>query len=167
MSYEVRPLCNGDLQSVTEIFNAACQARESTHGMRLWTVEQMGQFLFEARPVFESYACVDKGVVVGWTALTRHHVREGYKHTAEISLYVKPSARRNGMGSALAKTILNRASALELHCILAIVFKDMPDVVSFAAKKFGFVPAACLPEAFPDKDRYFDILILEKIVDAK
>jgi L-amino acid N-acyltransferase YncA len=166
MSYDVQPLRNGDLQSVTDIFNAACHARESTHGMRPWTIEQMEQFLFEARPVFESYTCIDDGAVVGWTALTRHHVREGYRHTAELSLYVKHSARRKGIGSALAQTLLNRASALELHCILAIVFKDTPHVVSFAENKLGFVSAACLPDAFPGKEQYFDILVLEKMIEA-
>jgi L-amino acid N-acyltransferase YncA len=164
MSHELRPLQTGDLASVTEIFNAACHSRESTHGMRPWSVEEMGTFLFESPPVFESYACVDKGVVVGWAALTRHHVREGFKHTAEISLYVQHSSRRKGIGSALAQTVLNRASALDLHCILAIVFRDMPGVVSFTEKKCGFLAAACLPEAFPDKEGFHDILIFEKLI---
>ncbi|WP_083219203.1 GNAT family N-acetyltransferase [Bradyrhizobium icense] len=166
MRYEVRRLHTGDLPSVTELYNAASRARESTQGTRPWSVKEMKEFLFETCPSFESYTCIDNGDVVGWTALTRHHANDGVKHTAEMSLYVQESFRRKGIGSALAHTLLSRASTLNLHCILAIVFKDMPDVVSFAERKCGFSVAGCLPEAFPDSGKYHDVLVLEKLMVA-
>ncbi|XSC42568.1 N-acetyltransferase family protein [Bradyrhizobium sp. RDT10] len=164
MSYQVRPLRKGDLSSVTEIYNAACRARESTQGTRPWSVEEMKEYLFETRPSFESYTCVDKDTVVGWTALTRYRVREDVKHTAEMSLYVQESFRRKGIASALAHTLLNRASILNLHCIFAIVFKDMPHVVSFAERKCGFSVAGCLPEVFSDSGKHYDILVFERVI---
>lgn len=164
MSYEVRPLRSGDLPSVTEIYNTACGVRESTQGTRPWSVKEMKEFLFELRPSFESYTCVDRGAVVGWTALTRHHVREGLKQTAEMSLYVQRSSRRRGIGSALAHTLLSRASILNLHCILAMVFKDMPHVVSFAEKKCGFSVAGCLPDVFTNNGKHYDIVVFQKLV---
>jgi|GEM_PF-500911 len=164
LSHELRLMQIDDLPGVTGIFNAASRARESTHGMRLWGVDEMRKFLFESPPIFESFVAVSDGGVVGWTALTRHHLRDGYKHTAEMSLYVQPSFRRKGIGTALAETILSRASALNLHNILAIVFKDVPYVIASAEKRFGFSIAACFPEAFDDNGKYHDILILEKLV---
>lgn len=164
MSYEVRPLRAGDLAIVTEIYNAACRARESTQGTGSWSVTEMKEFLFESCPSFESYVCVDNGSVVGWTALTRHHITEGLKHTAEMSLYVQESYRRRGIGSALADTLLNRASILNLHCILGIVFKDMCDAISFAERKCGFSLAGCVPEVFADDGGHYDILVFEKLI---
>lgn len=164
MSYQVRLLEAGDLPSVTEIYNASCSARESTQGTRPWSVKEMNEFLFESRPSFESYTCVDKGAVVGWTAFTRHHVNEGIKQTAEMSLYVKTSFRRKGIGAALAHTLLDRASVLNLHCILAIVFKDMPNVASFAERVCGFSVVGCVPELFSNDGRHYDILVLEKLI---
>lgn len=163
MSYQVRPLRTGDLLSVTGIYNAACHARESTHGTRPWSLNEMKQFLLELRPSFESYTCVDKGTVVGWTAFTRHHVREGVQHTAEMSLYVQESFRRKGIGSALAHILLSRAAILNLHCIVAMVFNDMPDVISFAEKRCGFSVAGRLPEVFSEGGKHYDILLLEKL----
>ncbi|WP_342734189.1 GNAT family N-acetyltransferase [Bradyrhizobium sp. B117] len=164
MTYEVRPLRLDDAPSVTEIYNAACMAEESTHGFRRWNVNEMKHFLFERHPTFDSYACVHKGAVVGWTAFTRHNVLEGYQHTAEMSLYVQDSFRFKGVGSALAHTLLNRARCLNLHCILAMVCKDMPHVVAFAERKCGFSVAGCLPIVFSHSGKYRDILILEKLV---
>jgi L-amino acid N-acyltransferase YncA len=164
LSHELRLMQADDLPSMTSIFNAACRSRESTHGMRPWGIDEMSKFLIESPPVFESYVGVNDGAVVGWAALTRHHVRDGYKHTAEMSLYVEPSFRRKGMGTALAEKILSRASALNLHNILAVVFKDVPYVIASAEKRFSFSIAACFPEAFDDNGRYHDILILEKLV---
>lgn len=163
MSYEVRPLRSGDLPSVTDIYNAACCARESTQGARPWTVTEMKGFLFESLPSFDSYVCVDKGAVVGWTALTRYRVREDVKHTAEMSLYVQESFRRKGIGVALADTVLYRASPLNLRCIFAMLFKDAPEVVSFAERKCGFSVAGCLPELFCYHGKHYDILLLERL----
>lgn len=164
MSYQVSPLRTGDLPSVTEIYNTACRARESTQGTRPWSDNEMKEFLFESRPSFESYTCMDKGAVVGWTAFTRYRVREDVKHTAEMSLYVQERFRRKGIGSALANTLLNRASCLNLHCIFAMVFKDSPEVASFAERNCGFSLAGCLPEVFSDGVKHYDILVLQRLI---
>lgn len=164
MSYQVRALQAVDLPSVTEIYNAACRARESTQGTRPWSVREMKEFLFESRPSFESYVCVHNGGVVGWTALTRYRVREDVEETAEMSLYVRPAFRQKGVGAALAQTLLARASILNLHCIFAIVFKDMPTVISFAQKKCGFSVVGCLPEVFSDSETHYDLLVFERLM---
>ncbi|MBB4577661.1 GNAT family N-acetyltransferase [Rhizobium lentis] len=166
MSYQIRPLGTGDLPSVTNIYNAACCAGESTQGTRPWSIKKMREFLFEARPSFETYICVDNDAVVGWTALTRFRVAENARHTAEMSLYVQETFRRNGIGSTLAQTVLNRASVLDLHCIFAMVFKDAPGVISFAKTKCGFSVAGCLPEIFYDRGKHYDVLVLEKLVSS-
>ncbi|MEI9401961.1 GNAT family N-acetyltransferase [Mesorhizobium argentiipisi] len=166
MLYQVRPLRAGDLPSVTEIHNLACCARESTEGKRPWSIRKMREFLFEAHPSLESYTCVANGVVVGWTAFTPFRVKEDADHTAEMSLYVHQSFRRKGIGTALAQTLLNRAAMLDLHCIFAIVFKDMPGVISFAERKCGFSVAGCLPEVFSDGKKYYDLLVLERPIEG-
>ncbi|MGY8669198.1 GNAT family N-acetyltransferase [Bradyrhizobium sp. UFLA05-109] len=164
MSYEVRPLRSGDLPSVTDIYNAACCARESTQGSRPWTVKEMKEYLFESPPSFESYACVEKGVVVGWTALTRYRVREDVKHTAEMSLYVQETFRRKGIGAALAQTVLDRATTLNLRCIFSMLFNGVPEIASFAEKKCGFSLAGCLPEVFCHRGKQYDILVFERLM---
>lgn len=164
MRYEMRRLEVGDLPKVTQIYNAACRARESTQGTRQWSVAEMNNFLFELRPSFLSYKCINKEGVIGWAALTRHHDNDGLKQTAEISLYVQQVFRRKGIGSALASAVLGQASAANLHCILAMVFKDMPATISFAEGKCGFSVAGCLPEAFPRTGKYYDVLILQRLL---
>ncbi|SFK27304.1 phosphinothricin acetyltransferase [Bradyrhizobium sp. Gha] len=165
MSYQVRPLRADDLPSVTEIYNAACRAKESTQGTRARSIKEMRHFIFEESPSFESYTCVDEGAVVGWTALTRFRLSEDVRHTAEMSLYVQKSFRQKGIGSHLAHTLLSRARILKLHCISAFVFKDMPTSVSFAERKCGLSAVGYLPEVFSYGGRYYDVLILEKLIE--
>ncbi|EHH04867.1 putative phosphinothricin acetyltransferase [Mesorhizobium amorphae CCNWGS0123] len=126
----------------------------------------MREFLFESHPSLESYTCVDKGAVVGWTAFTPFRVKEDADQTAEMSLYVQEAFRRKGIGTALAKTLLNRAAILDLHCIFAIVFKDMPNVISFAERKCGFSVAGCLSELFSDRGKHYDLLVLERPIEG-
>ncbi|MCP1835498.1 L-amino acid N-acyltransferase YncA [Bradyrhizobium sp. USDA 4532] len=165
MSYQVHRLQTGDLPTVTAIYNAACRARESTHGMRPWSVEEMEGFLFGSAPSLESYVCVDHGSVVGWTAFTPYRVREDVRHTVEMSTHVQESVRRRGIGSALARTLLDRSRNLDLHCILTMTFKDRPEVLSFV-KKCGFLGAGCLPEVFSEGGKHYDILVFEKLIVA-
>ncbi|WP_083992416.1 GNAT family N-acetyltransferase [Bradyrhizobium embrapense] len=167
MSYQVRPLRTDDLPSVTRIYNAACHARETTEGTRPWSDQRMKEFLLDAGPSFESYTCEDGGTVVGWTAITRLRLREDVKHAAEMSLYVQESVRRRGIGSALANTLLSRASIIDLHCIVGFVFADLPEVVSFSERRCGFSIAGCLSELFSDGEKHRDILLLEKLVEPR
>lgn len=164
MLYEVRRLQTGDLPEVTDIYNAACRDRESTQGRRPWSVTEMNEFLFARRPSFAACTCMSNGSVVGWTALTRHHDNEGLRQTAEMSLYVQGSFRCKGVGSALAHAVLSRASTANLHCILAMIFADIPNVISFAERKCGLSIAGSLPGAFPDNGTNYDILVLQRLI---
>lgn len=166
MLHQVVPLRTEDLQAVTDIYNAACHARESTQGTRSWSLDDMNTFLFETRPSFGSYSCVINGAVVGWAAFTRYSVKEDVKHTAEMSLYVQKPFRRMGVGTALANTLLKRARILDLHCIFALVFKEPPYVASFAKGKCGFSVVGCLPEIFSNKGEHYDLLVLEKLITS-
>ncbi|MCP1909545.1 L-amino acid N-acyltransferase YncA [Bradyrhizobium elkanii] len=164
MSFQLRPLRAGDLSGVTKIYNAACRARESTQGTRPWNVKEMREFLFDSRASLESYVCVDNGSLVGWAALTPFRVREDVKQTAEISLHVQEPSRRKGIGTALAETLLHRASILNLHCIVAMAFKEMSGAASFAETICGFSVAGCLPMVFSDMGKHYDILVFEKLI---
>ncbi|MGY4327446.1 L-amino acid N-acyltransferase YncA [Bradyrhizobium sp. LB7.2] len=163
MRYEVRRLQTVDLPEVTDIYNAACRDRESTQGRRPWSVTEMSDFLF-ARPSFVAYTSMSSGGVIGWTALTRHHNNEGVRQTAEMSLHVQRQFRRQGVGSALAHAVLSRASTANLHCILAMIFADVPKVISFTERRCGLSVAGCLPGAFPANETNYDILVLQKLV---
>ncbi|MET4046220.1 L-amino acid N-acyltransferase YncA [Bradyrhizobium sp. RT6a] len=164
MWYELRRLQTGDLPEVTDIYNAACRDRESTQGTRPWSVAEMNQFLFALRPSFVSYTCISKGGVVGWAALTPHHINEGVRQTAEMSLFVQGAFRRKGVGSALAHAVLSQQSTANLHCILAMTFADAPNVISFAQRRCSLSVAGCLPGAFSDKGNNYDILVLQRLI---
>lgn len=164
--HQVVRLRTEDLQAVTDIYNTACRARESTQGIRPWSVDKMKPFLFETRPSFESYSCLINGAVTRWTAFTRYSLNEDVKHTAEMSLYVQEPFRRMGVGTALANTLLNRARILDLHCIFAIVFKEPSYVASFAERKCGFSVVGSFPEVFSNEGKHYDLLVLEKLITS-
>lgn len=162
MQYEVRRLQTADLPEVTDIYNTACRNRESTQGRRPWSVTEMNEFLFARRP---SFVALSNDSVIGWTALTKHHDNEGLRQTAEMSLYVQGAFRRKGVGSALAHAVLSRASTANLHCILAMIFADIPNVISFAERKCGLSVAGRLPGAFPGNGANYDILVLQRLIE--
>ncbi|WP_183257746.1 GNAT family N-acetyltransferase [Bradyrhizobium sp. CIR48] len=164
MRYELRRLRECDLPEVTEIYTAACRDRESTQGTRRWSVAEMHEFIFARRPSFVSYTCIRKGNVIGWAALTQHHVNEGVRQTAELSLFVQGPFRSKGVGSALARAILRQPRTDNLHCVLAMTFADAPNAIAFAERKCGLSIVGCLPGAFSHGEKNYDILVLQRLL---
>ena len=59
------------------------------------------------------------GQVVGWTALARYSSREVYAGVAWESVYVDASARGQGVGSALLRTVIPASEACGIWTLIA------------------------------------------------
>lgn len=64
-------------------------------------------------------AANQKGEILAWGSLGDYHPREGYRITAEISVYVAPEARGKGLGGRLVNFMLERAPEFGIKNIVA------------------------------------------------
>ena len=86
-----------------------------------------------------------KGEILAWGSLSDYHLREGYRVTAEISVYVAPGARGNGLGGRLVNFILENAPKFGVKNVVALIFSS--NVASLNLfMKFGFTCWGELPE---------------------
>ena len=86
-----------------------------------------------------------KGEILAWGSLSDYHPREGYRITAEISVYVAPGARGKGLGGRLANFMLERAPEFGVKNIVALIFSSNVASLNLFAK-FGFTRWGELPE---------------------
>lgn len=90
--YVLRELCEGNDDK------ADCERKFGSNGENLGT-QKIG-------------AANQKSEILAWGSLSDYHPREGYRITAEISVYVAPGARGKGLGWRLVNFMLERAPEL-------------------------------------------------------
>ncbi|MEE4011252.1 N-acetyltransferase family protein [Roseibium sp. FZY0029] len=144
-------------QAVRET-TAAWTNREETLDERLtWFEGRMKQDL----PVL--VAVDDTDAVLGFASFGPFRPREGYRLTAEHSVYVDPAAQRRGIGRALLERLIEIAIAKNLHVLVGVI--DGGNAASIALhEKLGFHVAGRLPEAGTKFGRWLDLVFVAKVL---
>lgn len=123
----IREATDADLRSIVEIVN-----REIAESPYVWTdepitVDARRVWLQEHRdtgmPVFVAVD-LDDGRVLGWSSLSTFRPRNGYRFTAEVSVYVARDAQRRGVGMRLVEALHDAAAAKRLRALIAVVDAD-------------------------------------------
>lgn len=100
------------------------------------------------------------GQIVGWGSLSEFRDRSAYRFTVEDSVYVRHDMHGQGIGSALLKDLIGRASALNHHTIIAGA--DGEQTVSIRLhEKFGFERVAHFKRVGYKFDRWLDVVFLQ------
>jgi len=162
---KIRNADAGDIPAVLAIYNQA--VRETTAA---WTnvEETLDDRLtwFEGRvrqklPVL--VAVSDRGEIQGFASFGPFRAREGYRLTAEHSVYVAPNVQRRGIGAQLLKELIVIAERGGLHLLVGVV--DGQNAASIALhRKLGFDVAGRLPEAGTKFGRWLDLVLLTKVL---
>ncbi|TYC49238.1 N-acetyltransferase [Rhodobacterales bacterium] len=162
----LRDATPGDIPAILEIFNEA--VRETTAA---WTNQQD---TLEARLAWLE-SCQEKGLsvlvaegeggdVVGFASFGTFRAREGYRLTAEHSVYVASDARRLGAGLALLEGIAQRAEKAGMHLLVGTV--DGDNAASIALhQKAGFAISVRLPQAGTKFGRWLDLVLMTRVLN--
>jgi phosphinothricin N-acetyltransferase len=97
-----------------------------------------------------------KGEILAWDSLSDYHPREGYRITAEISVYVAPGARLG-----LVNFILENAPKYGVKNVVALIFSSNAASLNLFAK-FGFACWGELPEVCDMSGKLESLTILGK-----
>lgn len=125
--YVLREVCDVNLTSEDgETFEADCERKFDSKGANLGITNL-------------------KGEILAWGSLSDYHPREGYRITAEISVYVTPGARGKGLGGRLVKFTLESAPKFGVKNVVALIFSSNAASLNLFAK-FGFTRWGELPE---------------------
>jgi phosphinothricin acetyltransferase len=162
---KIRHADPGDIPAVLAIYNQA--VRETTAA---WTTveETLDERLtwFEGRvrdglPVLVAVGTA--GEVLGFASFGPFRPREGYRFTAEHSVYVDPRAQRRGIGALLLQELIGLAGDRGLHLLVGVV--DGENAPSIALhRKLGFEVTGRLPEAGTKFGRWLDLVMLTKVL---
>ncbi len=134
-----------DLPTIVAIYNDTIGSRTVTGDLEPVSVESRRDWFHShdpnLRPLWVAEA---DGTVVGWLGFRSFYGRAAYHATAEISIYIAASHRRQGLGRELLKQAIARSSALGIKTLLGFIFAhNHPSLRLF--EQFGFERWGYLP----------------------
>ena len=145
----IREATGADLPSIVEIVNLAIASSPyvwteiptTLDARRVWFEDHRRS----GHPIFVAFAPDDPDHVVGWSSLSTFRGRDGYRFTAEVSVYVHPSAQRQGVAARLIQAIEEAGTAQGLHALVAVI--DAAHAASISLfERFSFAERGRLAE---------------------
>ena len=168
MPLMIRNADTSDLPAIVDIYNAAIPGRLATADTEPVSLSSRQSWFqdrdFSRHPI---WVCGDSDPhrrIQGWLSFKPFYGRPAYSATAEVSIYVDPTAQRAGVATQMMKHAIMCAPDLGLTTFLAFVFAhNFPSIG--LCQKFGFEQWGHLPGIAVLDGTERDLLILGKRVE--
>lgn len=157
----IRPARDDDLARIVEIYNASIPGRASTADLVPLSTEERRVWFDQHREERPIRVYEIDGAVAGWLSFEDFYGRAAYRHTAEISMYIAPESRGQGLGKQLLQDAMCLAPGIGLHTLVAYVFgHNRPSLRILHGA--GFAEWGCLPRIAEMDGQEYDLLIMGK-----
>jgi phosphinothricin acetyltransferase len=164
----IRPVQPRDAEAVRVIYNWAVAHTTATMSTEPRSVEAQLEWI-EQHNGMPYPALVaedaDGGRVVAYASLSCYIPREGYRTTAEVSVYVHCDWHGLGIGSALMSSLLMEADRRGFVSLLALI-TDNNEPSLRLHRRYGFTPAGTLHRVGRKFDTWLDVAILERVSEV-
>lgn len=146
----VRDAVEADLASIVAIYNATIPGGMVTADTTPVTVESRIPWFRSHSPAPRPIWVVEdaRGAVCAWFSFSDFHPRPAYHPTAEFSVYVAESHRRQGLGDLLLQRGIARAPALGLKALVGLIWAHNEPSLRLCAKhgfeRWGHLPRVAL-----------------------
>ncbi len=142
----IRNATAADLPAIVDIYNSTIPSRRITGDTQPVTVDsRRGWFESHSAQAYPIWVAQQGSGVAGWFSFQPFYGRPAYQKTAEISIYVAPESRRQGIGTALLQQAIAQGPALQFATLLGFVFaQNEPSLQlleQFGFREWGFLPS--------------------------
>lgn len=142
----LRQAVEADLPTIVEIYNSTIASRTITADTEPVSVESRQDWFNAHSPgAYPIWVATKHEQVIGWLSLQPFYGRPAYQATAELSIYVSPLCRRQGLGQQLMQNAIAQCPALQLSTLLGFVFaQNKPSLQlleRFDFQQWGFLPS--------------------------
>ena len=161
----IRMAAPADVSAIARIYNEGIRDRLATLETEERTPEERRTWL-EARDERHPVLVAERdGDVAGWGSLNVFNPRPAYRFVADFSVYVADEARGTGVGSALLAALIERARVLDYHKLVLAAF-PFNEAGMRLYRRFGFREVGIYREHGFLDDRWVDVIIMERLLDA-
>ncbi|WP_239614551.1 GNAT family N-acetyltransferase [Cohnella mopanensis] len=147
--FEIVHATRDDLETIVDIYNSTIDSRMVTADLEPIGVESRIKWFEEhneaRRPLWVMKV---EGEIIAWLSFSDFHSRAAYNATAEISIYISPKSRSQGIGSRFLRKAIDECPRLHIRNIVALVFgHNEPSLAllrKFGFEQWGFLPGVAI-----------------------
>jgi len=161
---KMRIATEADLSAIVSIYNSTVPTRQSTADTAAVTVDSRREWFSRHDPATRPLMVHEQdNRIVAWVSFQSFYGRPAYENTAEISIYIAPACRGQGLGRTLLAEALGLARQLGIKTVMGFIFShNEPSLRLFAS--FGFAEWGRLPDVAEMDGREFSLSIMGKRV---
>jgi phosphinothricin acetyltransferase len=160
---KVRPITPNDTSAICAIYNHYIEHTVITFEETPLSVEQMRERIAVYTQLYPWLVCEDAGEIVGYAYASKWKERSAYKHTAEVTVYLKHAATQKGYGSALYEELIRLLKAQGCHVLLGCI--AIPNEPSAKLhERFGFRQIAQFTEVGRKFECWIDVGYWQKVL---
>ncbi|MBR3903314.1 MAG: N-acetyltransferase [Akkermansia sp.] len=155
---KIRPVTPGDAPAIASIYNYYVQETVISFETEPLGMEEMRRRIGAIAAEYPYLVCVDaQGVVQGYACAHRWKERAAYRHTWEISIYLHPEKRGQGLGNLLMQELLLRCRAAGCRVLIACITEGNEASLAFH-RKWGFRKVSHFPQVGCKGGRLLDVV---------
>lgn len=155
------PATTEHAEQIARIYNHYVLHSTATFDTEPGSVEARVAWLEDRSPRHPVLVALLGGDVVGWGALSPYRDRPGWRHTAEVAVYLDPAHTGRGIGPRLLDVLVEAARDAGLHVLLSQIVADN-DASLAVTERAGFERMATLPEVGHKFGGWIDLVLLQK-----
>lgn len=143
----IRPAAEADLPALLAIYNHAVEHSAATFDLQPRTEEEGRRWMAQHVGKHPLWVAESGGQPVGYASLSTYRPMPAYADTAELSVYLHPSAQGRGIGQRLAESLIRHArEELHLHLLVSVITAGHSASIRLH-EKLGFRYVGTLHEA--------------------
>lgn len=161
----VRDATEDELPGILAIYNDAVLTTTSIWNGTPVDLENRRSWLKERQATgFPVLVTVDDGTVLAYATFGPFRPHEGYRHTAENSVYVQRDARGRGIGRAIMVPLIARARQAGMHVLIGAV--EAENTASLRLHhSLGFTDGGRLSQVGTKFGRWLDLVFVQLRLD--
>ena len=151
-----------DAATIAEIYNFYIENSHATFEIEIVTEEEMRRRVSEILKNYPFLVCEENREIIGYAFVSPYKKRAAYRHSVEISVYIKNGMGGKSVGTILYQNLFSELKEKPIHAIIAGI--SLPNEASVNLhEKFGFEKVAHFREVGFKFGRWIDVGYWEKI----
>lgn len=162
LNVQIRDALDADLEGILQIYNDAVRNSTAIWNDRLVDLDERRTWLAERHaqgyPVL--VAVDERQQVIGYASFAPWRPHDGFRHTVENSVYVRPDQRGSGVGRSLMLTLIECARQLGKHVMVAAIESENRASVHMH-QQLGFMHVGQMRQVGCKFDRWLDLTLMQ------
>jgi L-amino acid N-acyltransferase YncA len=152
----LRQANSADAAQLAEIYNFYIENSHATFETETINSNEMQRRIGEIIETYPYLIYEENGEILGYAYAARYKARSAYRHSVEISVYIRHGANGKGIGVSLYEKLFEELSQTGVHAIIAGI--SLPNEASVKLhEKFGFEKVAHFREVGFKFGRWIDV----------